>query len=619
MAIPISEFFRVTTRIEVGGVVTQEFGRGLLLTEDDALSAGGVGKSLYFTDNDAVRDVFDSDSAAAKAAAKWFSYDPYPQGLYIGRWARTNIDTRLTGAIPDALADIAVANASFRIASVDTTVDLSGEATYAAVAAAIQEELRTSGYTGSVHPLLATGTITIATPPDGSGFVQDTASAGAAVDETVLMVAPTGGGTRAVAVVVAETGGAATQITFDPSVKAGANPGSGYTAADTGTVGDAGVSIAVDATATTAFTTDPAWQVPLGRQAASPILDGVEVRFENNRFVIDLAGTSELDPPYMETHSAATGTDISELLGLAQFSNPSYKQGSDAESPSDAVVAILRNHQDPPTYLMLDDDIPLTYGDDGETIPDMWTFAEAGDYIFGFSDISDGARNAGETTSLLARANSAQLGNTLVCVADDDQTSHVGALAALSSINWDQPASIITLFGKTLPGIGATDVTPTELNAIQAKRGNVYTRVGGLPTFIEGFMARAGYWSDAVAFNLWIKNELELNIWNAARASRRLTIAILASTLDAVMRKGVRNGGIQPGRTVSNASKADIIQTTGNHEFDGVLPSGYLVHIGALAAQTQVDIDNRKAPPIKIWAKGSEAIHQADVDLVFSN
>ena len=118
---------------------------------------------------------------------------------------------------------------------------------------------------------------------------------------------------------------------------------------------------------------------------------------------------------------------------------------------------------------------------------------------------------------------------------------------------------------------------------------------------------------------MWIRNELELNIWNAARASRRLTVAILGSAIDSVMRKGVRNGGIQPGRTVRGSTKADIIATTGNQAFDGVLSAGYLVHIGALADQTQVDIDNRMAPPIKIWAKGSEAIHRADVDLVFQN
>ena len=257
--------------------------------------------------------------------------------------------------------------------------------------------------------------------------------------------------------------------------------------------------------------------------------------------------------------------------------------------------------------------------DNLSSIESLWTLAEASDYMFGFSDTTDDARQAGETTSDLYLAESAQVGNTIACVADSDKQSHIGALAALSSINWDQPASIITLFGRTFPGIGATNITPTELGVIEGKRGNVYTRVGGLPTFIEGRTSRAGYWADAVAMSIWLKNEVELGIWNAVRASRRLTVAILRATLDDSMRKAVRNGGLQPGRTVSNTTKADIISTTGNLDFDGVLGAGYLIHIGRLSEQSAVDIENRMAPPIKIWAAGSEALHRANVDIILSS
>ena len=610
MAIPISEFFRVTTRIAVGGVVTQNFGRGLVLTTDDALSAGGTGKSRYFSVAEDVSDFFGADSAPSKAAQRWFGYSPYPQGLYVGRWANVAVDTIMEGSTTHGtITQLAVNNATFRLAGEDAQVNLSADSTLADVAAGLQANIRGEAYTGAVAQAVASGTIRVADFGD-VGITQATAATGAADDETITFVAPRAGGTRAVAVVVDESAGAIVSITFDPTVKSAASPGSGYG------VGD-GDTIAVDPSETTDFTRAPVMTVPLGRRPLTPALDGAEVRYEGGQFVIELAGPNEIDPPYMETHSAGSGTDISSLLGLSQTSAPTYKVGSNAEGPGDAVGAVTENLSDRPTYVFIDDEVPGSYGVDSETVPALWAYAEANDYIFGFSDISDEARTAGETGSLLARANNAQLGNTLPCVADDERRSHVGALAALSSINWDQPASIITLFGKTLPGTPATEIDETQLQAIRGKRGNVYTRVGGLPTFIEGTMARAGYWADSVAFTLWMKNELELNIWNAARASRRLTVAILQSTLDAVMRKGVRNGGIQPGRNVSNVTAADIRQVTGNHDFDGVLPSGYLIHIGRLADQTDADRENRLAPPVKIWAVGSEAIHQANVDLVF--
>ena len=598
MTIPISEFFKVTTKIETGGVVVQDFGRGLLLTTNDSISAGGSGKYQYFTDYDAVIDVFPSDSEPAKAAAKWFGFDPYPQGLYIGRWADTNINTILEGKNADALADLTESTASFRLMGVNHIVDLSGETTYAAIASAITTAITTPGYTGQLDP----DSITITVDNDGSSY---------AVGDTLIFSAPTNGGTAAIArISTIGTSGAIATIDFTSAtaITAGATLGSGYGA------DDSTITIASSSGSGTSasFTATPA------RLDLVPGLNGATMTFADNRFTLELGSDDVISPPYFEPHSDGSGADISVALGFSQADNPIYRQGSDGETAVEAINTIGNLVDQRATYLMLDDGIPAEVGD-VNTIESVWALAEASDYIFAFTDTSSDARLSGDTTSLLARANSAQLGNTLPCVADADKTIHVGALAGLSSINWNQPASIITLFGKTLPGIAATGITPTELGNIQAKRGNVYSRVGGLPTFIEGTMARNGYWSDAVAFNLWMKNELELNIWNALRASRRLTIAILGATIDSVMEKGVRNGGIQPGRTVSNSTKADIISTTGNNAFDGILQAGYLVYIGSLADLTQTDIDNRLAPPIKIWASGSEAIHQANVDLIFSN
>jgi len=207
----------------------------------------------------------------------------------------------------------------------------------------------------------------------------------------------------------------------------------------------------------------------------------------------------------------------------------------------------------------------------------------------------------------------------MVCLGDDDKRPHIAALAALSSINWDQPRSIITLFAKSFPGIAPTPITVEEADIIKNKRGNFYTNIGGVPSFAEGFMAAPGYWADAVAFNTWMANELKLAKWAAARQSGRLSVAILKSALTEALAKGVRNGGLQPGRNVGHVTAKDIIDTTGNVAFDGVLTAGYLVYIGDVSAQTTTERTERQGPPIKIWAVGSEAIHSAHTDFIFEN
>ena len=477
--VEISEFFRVTTRIQTGGVATRDFGRGLLLTTDDSLAAGGSGKAKYFSGLDLVKADFAGDSEPVRAATRWFSYADRPQGLYIGRWAHDDVPTTLRGGPPAATgaAPLNSANGSFEVNGQKVTVDLSGAATYAAIATAVQTAI----------------------------------------------------------------------------------------------------------------------------QGLAGIFAGAEFEFDAGAFVLTLAGGQAIAGGVFTPSD--TGTDISAALGMAADSGPSHRQGHDAETPSNAISEILRLLTQRPTYVAFDAGAPATYGTPPASARhDVWSYADASRLVFGFTDTSDGARDAANMTSDAYLAHASQLQNTLVCAGDEGRESHLGALGALSSINWDQPASIITLFGKVLGGVLPTRISESEFEVLKARRTNVYTRVGGDPTFVEGWMARNGYWSDAVVFNLWMANELELATWNAARASRRLTIAILRASLVGAMRKGVRNGGLQPGRTVSPETKADIIATTGNQEFSGVLSSGYLIHIGALADQTEVEITNRRGPPVKIWA-----------------
>ena len=493
--VEISEFFRVTTRIQTGGVATRDFGRGLLLTTDDTLSAGGSGKAKFYSGLDPVK-AEGFGSAVVTAATRWFSYADRPQGLYIGRWAHEDVPTTLRGGPPAATgaAPLNSANASFEINGQRVTVDLSGANTYAAIATAVQ-----------------------------AGIV-----------------------------------------------------------------------------------------------ALGGIFAGAEFEYDTDAFVLELAGGQVIAGGALAPSDM--GTDISGALGMDADSSPRYRQGHDAETPSEAIAGILRLLTQRPTFVALDEGVPATYGTPpNSTRHDVWAYADASRLVFGFTDTSDGARDTGNVTSDAYLAHAAQLQNTLVCAGDAGRESHLGALGALSSINWDQPASIITLFAKVLGGVLPTDISESEFEVLKARRTNVYTRVGGDPTFVEGWMARNGYWSDAVVFNLWMANELELATWNAARASRRLTIAILRASLVGAMRKGVRNGGLQPGRTVSPETRADIIATTGNQDFDGILTAGYLIHTGRLADQTEIEITARQGPPVKIWAAGSEAIHRANVDLVFQN
>lgn len=150
MALDVSEFVQVTTRIAAGGTPRLAFGRGLLVTENDALAPSGSGKIRLFNDLSDVEDVLGRGDAY-DAAAVWFAADPAPQGLYIGRWAPGDVDTVLRGSVDPARdfdADpLNVANGSFTLNGMAATgIDLSSATDAAAVGAAILTAI--NGLTG---------------------------------------------------------------------------------------------------------------------------------------------------------------------------------------------------------------------------------------------------------------------------------------------------------------------------------------------------------------------------------------------------------------------------------------------------------------------------------------
>ena len=561
----ISDFFKVNTTV-VGAGPVKKFGLGLLLTTADDIPAGGSKKAARYNSNDAVREAT-SDVNARAAASVWFQGNPAPQALYLGRWASEFISTRLIGgALPSApdSGALDVASAAFSYDGVDIIANLTAADTYAAIAAAIQTSL-TTGRVASVE--ITDG---------GNGY---------ATAPTVVFSDPPSGTTATGTAAV--TGSAVTGITIT-------NAGSGYTTAPTITIaaGSGGGARTATATATLDGTTAR--------------LAGATFAYDTTRqrFVLTLAGVDDVGaffgPP-------STGTNIAPALGMAQESNPTYLIGHDAETAGDAVTEINGIVADRPFLLMRDAGTPDAVSD-ADTDTALRAYANAGRMIY--LQRSDDDNFAAENTDNPVRqAFNLQQQNVVAIYSESGTYPDVGAGARLSAVDYDGFNTQITLHGRTLPGVLPSDIDD-DYALLRAMLGNIYTTIGGDPTFVEGLVSRTGYYADGVYWLLWAQNALEQAAWNAVRNSRRLTRGGLRAALAAVMQQGVANGGLQPGLEVMPATAQDIRQTTGNASFNGVLVNGYLVHVGRVV--------NRNAP-VKIWGAGSEAIHTAGIDLLFLN
>lgn len=505
----VNEIIDIQTQIQDGGTIRTEFGTGLLLTEDDSIPAGGSRKCQRFTSLAGVAEVFDSAQVEHDAGV-WFGADPAPKALYIGRWARENVNTTLvTGRVTTSQTDIqSISNGSYRLNGQDDT-GLS--------------------FAGS----------------NGSDFSE--------ISNTLATAISTITGT-----------GSAT-ITFDATTQ---------------------------------------------------------------KFTIDFGSTADLG--VFATSTTSVGTDLTDTFKLTAAGGAVYNQGSDAESVTDAVtrcVALATGGD--PTALLLGGDVPATYTSAGggsvTVVTEMRTIAQAGDYMFAMLDTSTGALTAGESTSPIALAFAAAQSHVIPVYSRGNALTgenyaprpDIALMAKLSSQNFNLPQSIITPVPKSLSGVGTTTLTTGELSELERKRASVYTPIGGLPSLMGGFSASPGVWADAQWWLLWLKSETERTVFQAMRASNRLSNAELVDALNSVMGKAVRSGGAKPGGKVNNATKHQIQATTGNYDFDGILRTGYVLWVDPPLSGTDADRAARISR-FKVWIAPSEAIHSVTGAIVLS-
>ena len=493
MALDVSTFVDIRTQIAAGGVPSVDFGRGLLVTINPAIAAGGSGKAVLFNNVTEATAVLGA-GAALDAAAVWFSANPGPQALWVGRWATTDVPTTLrAGVAPSAAGATPLnsANAAFSLNGNDVTANLSAANTYALIATAIQAAIIALGGT----------------------FV--------------------------------------------------------------------GATFAYDAVAA--------------------------------RFALTLAGASILSPPFFGT--PGVGTDISAALGFAESDSPTYLLGHVTETFTEA-VGELDGIAAGSVALMLAGDAPLVVGAvDTRTAAAAW--AQASNKIFGLRETAAQALVTNDATSHSALAFAANQGQVASVFDSVGALPDVGLLALMSAQRLNQPASIITAHAKPIPGVAASDITPTQYEELKRKRVNIVTRVGGLSRLVGGFTSRADYWLDASWWLLWIQNEMEVAVWNALGSSRRLTPGQLTDAVTAVLNVGVLNGGIQPGGTVNAATRSDVVSVTGNVDFDGTLATGWLLWVARDSQRTPADQTNRIGR-FKAWLAPSPAIHEVMGDIVLS-
>ncbi len=313
----------------------------------------------------------------------------------------------------------------------------------------------------------------------------------------------------------------------------------------------------------------------------------------------------------------ASGTDLSVPLALTLATGASLSQGSDAELVEEALVAI-QNLNNSFYFVMLDAIL-----NDTATVSSVSAWCEDQRLMYSAGTADAQTLVTGDTTSESAQLFDLQPERTWMTYSKYADQKSVSIAARLSSVNFSANNSLITLKFKSLPGCLPDDFNVTQQTELLRKRVNYYTEFSGDAIYAEGQAFENGIWVDVRYALDWFVNAVQVSVYDLLRQSNRVGQTdsgedFIVDSITTVCQQAVRNGMIAPG-TVSDALKNDIIQTTGNTEFDGFLSKGYLIWSQPTALQTQSDRDERKATAKKIWLKSGGAIHSADIAIVLEN
>ncbi len=236
--------------------------------------------------------------------------------------------------------------------------------------------------------------------------------------------------------------------------------------------------------------------------------------------------------------------------------------------------------------------------------------------------VDEGVLTPNESTSLAAQLSGLEQQRTFLVWSRTRDNKALSLAGRLSSVNFDGQDTLITPKFKSLPRTVSDIVTAAQKKELDRKWVGYYTRFGPDAIFAEGW-TQSGDWIDVRYWLDWITSAIQDEVYNLLRQHPTRVpqtaegLASIEAAIERVCEAGRRNGGIAPGR-VSETVANNIRLASNNPAFDGFLPAGYLVAIGSIADQLQIDRDDRRSPTIRVWLKGSGAMHHVTIGLVFT-
>ena len=600
------------------GEPRRELGKLLFLTTDTTLDATGANKVKTYSSIRDLDDDFASTTEPHIAANRYFQQDPYPKDILIGRYVTTDVSTEIRGGAPGTLAQFqAISDGSFSIGRDPTANIVIAGGTHGILAdlqaiTAGSFSIGTENFTGIDLPgasdLAGAAALIQAAIRAGTsiGFGTSTVTYNTTDTRFELSYPPTTTNARYLA---AHTSGTGVDLSTPlgltsalATIRQGASndfTGVNFSAASS----YAEVAARIQASIRTGTTT--------GYNQAS-----VAYSASPQRFIVGFPHTTTVT--ILAPNIAGAGSDISSISGLDSASGAVIVLGQAAETVVEALQSIS-DVDDSWHFLALEDQF-----NGSETMIAVSNYVATAGKMYAAETNEAQALVTGENTSYAAQLSAVTPERTWLTYSATQDYKAVSSAARLGSIDFDLPSSLITLNLRQLPGVLPDNLSTTQKNELARKRINYCERTPrrATPLFRGGWTLNPDTWIDVRFWLDWFQDALQVVGFNYLVQNERVNqtpadLFGMKVAYETICEQAVINGGLEPGGIVNTAVAQEIRQVTGRLDFDGVLPTGYLITVGSLANQSQSNFDQRISPAFRGWAVGTKAIHFASLRLTY--
>lgn len=244
--------------------------------------------------------------------------------------------------------------------------------------------------------------------------------------------------------------------------------------------------------------------------------------------------------------------------------------------------------------------IHLTSFKDAADVTAAIAWAEANEKIFGFeyTDIA-----SCPVTNFSYYRSFGMFSGLADGYASDDQPAEneFAALALMAKCFGYDPGSE-TWHLKSLATIVPSALSTDQKKALEEKNINTFRRYAGDNVSFGGYML-SGEWIDVIRFRDWLKNDMQVGVFNALKVNRKVPytdsgIGLIEGAMEASLSKGQAIGG--------------IAET--EYDADDNATPGYTVTVPRSADLTEVERKSRKLTGCKYTARLAGAVHAVEID-----